>query len=518
MKGLLRTLLLLGIATVGAAMATRIEAAKTPPYVVAVQNTGASSPYHTATDPVRGLAYIGDALRGTVWVMDGKVLTATLPVILPHAIGVDPGGKAFVTSLNSTSVTLLEGTAKVGTVDVGAPSGAVDVLTTTHTAYIALPYADKVALVQGSSLITTVNVGDEPRAVLAVPQLGEVYVANGSAGTVSILQGSTVIATISVGSHPTALTYDPLSGHVYVANAGDDTVSVIDGHSVITTLNVGVAPSSLAVNESLGYVYVGNAGSPNDPGSVEVISDTTIIATLAITAPQAIAVNSRSGYAYVASGMDEAGRVGIISYTTMIETFLPVGHSPRDVAIDPVSDLAYVTLYKAGSGDNDGRIVILGRTDADYTEINPGESGTLNCNLAYLTVEIPAGAVDEATTLLCTAWEPTPPETHLFLGRGFILKAYRAGIHQPGLAFLHPLTLTLAYDEADLLVAEERASLYTGYIGGVWDQSGLSFIAQNETADLITYTLSHLPDLSQAGYALMAERPHIYLPIVLRAP
>ena len=496
--------------------ARSVEAAKTPPYVVAVQDTGASSPYHAAVDPVRGLAYIGDSLQSTVWVMEGKQLTATVAVAAPFAIGIDPGRYAYVTTQGGTSLTVIEGTAKAGTVDVGALSGAVDVFTPTQTAYVALPYADRVALVQGTTLLGTVAVGDGPRAVLAVPQRGEVYVANGNEGTVSVLQGATLVATITVGTSPSALTYDPVSDHLYVANAGDDTLTVISGHSVIATLNVGVAPSSLAVNGRKGYVYLGNAGSPTDPGSVQVISDTTILATLAITAPQAIAVNPQSGYAYVAAGLDEEGRVGIISYTTMIETFLPVGHSPRDVAVDPVSDLAYVPLYKAGSGDNDGRIVILGRTEADYAELEPGTATVLDCDLARLRIEIPAGAVDENTTLLCTNWEPTPPEGYLFLGRGFILKAYRLGIHQPGLAFLKPVTLTLSYDEADFPVSEEKARLYTGYIGGVWDENGLTFITQDEAADLITETLSHLPQLSQAGYALLAEAPHVYLPLVLK--
>ncbi len=496
--------------------ARSVEAAKTPPYVVAVQDTGASSPYHAAADPVRGLAYVGDSLQSTVWVLEGKQLTATIAVASPFAIGIDPGRYAYVTSLGGNTLTVIEGTAKAGTVNLGAPSGAVDVLTTTQTAYIALPYADRVALVRGTTLLATVDVGDGPRAVLAVPQRGEVYVANGNEGTVSVLQGATIVATITVGTSPSALTYDPVSGHLYVANAGDDTLSVISGHSVVATLNVGVAPSSLGVNERKGYVYLGNAGSPTDPGSVQIISATNVIATLAITAPQAIDVNPQSGYAYVAAGMDEDGRVGIISYTTMIETFLPVGHSPRDVAVDPASDLAYVPLYKAGSGDNDGRIVILGRTEADYAELEPGTATVLDCDLAHLLVEVPAGAVEADTTLLCTNWEPTPSEDYLFLGRGFILKAYRQGIHQPGFAFLKPVTLTLSYDEADFPVSEEEARIYTGYIGGEWNESGLTFVAQDEAADLITETLTHLPQLSQAGYALLAEKPHIYLPLVLK--
>ncbi len=518
MKGLLRCVVLVLTLLVAAAAVRGVEAAKTPPYVVAVQDTGVSSPYDVAVDPVRGLTYVGDELQSRVWVMAGKRLTATIPAARPYAIAVDPGGLAFVTTQGGTSITVIEGKTRAGTVDVGALSGAVDVLTTTHTAYVALPTVDKVALVQGTTLVGLVGVGDDPRAVLAVPQRNEVYVANGQAGTLSVLQGATVVATITVGSHPAAMTYNPLNDRLYVANAGDDTVSVIAGHSVVATIAVGVAPAALAVNERLGYVYVGNGGSPTDPGSVNVISDTSIVATLAITAPRAIAVNPQSGYAYVASGLDEEGRVGIISYTTMIETFLPVGHSPRDVDVDPSLDLAYVSLYKAGSGDNNGRIVVLGRTEADYIEIGPGEGGTLDCDLAHLRVEIPVGAVDADTTLLCTDWEPTPPPNYLFLGRGFILKAYRAGIHQPGFAFHHPLTLTLNYDEADFVVAEDQGWLYTGYIGGTWDEEGLTFIARDEPLDLITYTLTHLPHLSQSGYALLAAYPRVYLPLVLKAP
>ncbi|MDX9953917.1 MAG: YncE family protein, partial [Anaerolineae bacterium] len=341
----------------------------TPPYVVAIQDTGANThPYRVGVDSVRGLAYVLD-LQGAIRVFAGTEITATLSGGSPNHIAVEPGGYAYVTQIGEGSVRVLEGKTLRGMVSLGGKvSGAAVVLTTTSNVYVALPQANQVAIFQGYGTVpvTYVNVGTEPYALAANPANGRIYVANLRSGTVSVLSGTSVIATIPVGENPVAVAVNPVNGYVYVANSASNTVSIIQNLAVIRTVNVGEAPGDIAVNPANGRVYVVNNGSHSIAGSLSVLQDAQAvpIATAQVgNDPRAVDVNPRSGYIYVVGGRGDIGTVAVLSDTLLIETFLPVGHSPEDVAVDPVSDLGYATLYKSTGGEM-GQVVVLGRSEA----------------------------------------------------------------------------------------------------------------------------------------------------------
>ncbi|MGC9358667.1 MAG: YncE family protein, partial [Anaerolineae bacterium] len=443
----------------------------------------------------------------------GAQITSSLEVGNAFDIGVDPGRYVYLTSMTQGNpLTVLQGKEKTGTVTLNGPSGAVDVLTTTHHAYIALRNAGQVAVVSGTTVINPgITVGITPTAVVANPGNGLVYVANFGSDNVTIINSQSFEPfPLSVGNRPAALALDLQRGYLYVANSGDDTVSVIQNNTVISTVNVGTSPVDIAVDPETGYAYVVNAGYIGDPGSLSVLSGTHFITTTTVGEyPKAVDVNPRTGYVYVVGGQGSTGTVSVLTRTLVVETFLPVGHAPRDVVVDPATDLGYVSLYKASGGTDIGRIVILGRTEASYIDIDPDVPSPyqLDCeglNGIAITLLIPTNAVDEETRLLCAAWEPDTGPRYAFAGQGFLLKAYQNAQHQPGFTFLKPITVSIPYQTtlpAD--VEEAELEMRVGASGeNLWQTNGILTQRIDMEEKVFTATLNILPDQAQKGYAL----------------
>jgi len=316
---------------------------------------------------------------------------------------------------------------------------------------------------------------------------------------------------------------NPANGYVYVANSGSHTVSIIHDLTVVQTVPVGYVPGDIAVNPANGRVYVVNYGSPPLPGSLSVLQDaqeTPVATTLEGNDLRAVDVNPRSNYIYVIGGRGGGGTVAVLSDTLVIETFLPVGHSPEDVAVDPVSDLGYASLYKAMAGAM-GQVVVLGRSEASIAPIDPATGGTLACegvNGRPVQIEVPSNAVTETVTLLCAAWEPNTLPTYYFAGQGFLLKVYKFGIHRPAYQFQTPITVRAAYPtplpgNADVAKLELRI----GASGeGVWGTTGIGSQEVQTAPPQVVATILRLPERSQDGYALVTPVDRIYLPLVLK--
>ena len=502
----------------------------TPPYVIAIQDTGANThPSRVGVDPERGLAYVLDQ-QGAIWVFAGVEMTATLPGGSPNYVAVDPGRYAYVTQRDGGAVRVLKGKNLQGTVSLGGKlSGAAVVLTPTHDVYVALPAVNQVAVFQVAVFrdavpVTYVTVGTTPFALAADPTNERIYVANQGSANVSVLQGTTVITTIPVGQSPAAVAVNPVKDYVYVANSGDDTVSIIHDLAVVQTVAVGHVPGDIAVNPVNGRVYVVNNGAPGHSGSLSVLQDaqaTPVATALEGNDLRAVDVNPRSSYIYVIGGRGGGGTVAVLSDTLVIETFLPVGHSPADVAVDPVSDLGYASLYKAMGGEM-GQVVVLGRSEASVAPIDPATGGTLACdgvNDRPIQIEVPPNAVTETVTLLCAAWEPNTLPAYHFAGQGFLLKVYKFGIHRPAYQFQTPITVRAAYPtplpgNADVAKLELRI----GASGeGVWGTTGIVSQEVQTALSQMVATILKLPERSQDGYALVTPAGKIYLPLVLKA-
>ena len=494
---------------------------KTPPYVVAMKSTGANSnPNRVAVDSLTRYAYILDT-QYKIWVFEGANDPTHIPIGRPAEIAVDPGHYVYVTSdIPNNPLTVLSGTEKLMTIPLGErASGAIAVLTSTHSAYVTLPDHDTVVVLSDDppTITAEISVGRNPIAIAANPTNGQVYVVNRDEHNVSIIKDNASIYTATVGITPTHVAVNPTTNYAYISNSGDNTVTVIDGSTHMTsTIEVGDEPGDIAINSQSGDVYVINEG---ENGSLSVIVGNELSQTKALAdSPQAVDVNPATGYIYVVGGKDDAGTITILSDTLASETYVPIGHAPRDIAVLPGTegDFAYAAMYKGTGGDDEGRVVILARSDASRVVLEKGKPTAMTCeglNALSVTLQIPAQTITENVDLLCSSWEPDTQPHYQFAGQGFILKAYQQGQHRPRFEFTPVITMAVNYPTTNF--DESELMLRLGVSGGEWSAAGITPQAPPAN-NVMTVTLSHLPENSLAGYAVVIPRYLLYLPLTMR--
>ncbi len=496
---------------------------KTPPYVVAMQSTGANSnPSRVAVDASTRRAYVLDT-QYKLWIFEGVNDPISLPMGRPAEIAVDPEHYIYVTSdIPHNPLSILKGTEKFGTISLGErAAGAVAVLTSTHSAYVALPQHSRIVMLSGDppTLTAEITVGVNPVAIAANPSNEQVYVVNRGDHTVSIIKNGVVTQTVTVGITPTHVAVNPVTNYVYVSNSGDDTVTVISGDTHATsTIAVGDEPGDIAINPRSGDVYVINEGAT---GSLSVLRGATLLQTKMLPdSPHAVDVNPATGYVYVVGGEDDAGTITVLSATLASETYVPIGHAPHDIAVLPgvEGDFAYAAMYKGTGGDDEGRVVILGRSEATRVVLENGEPATMNCagvNALSITLQIPAQTITENVDLICSAWEPETLPHYQFAGQGFILKAYQQGQYRSGFGFDPAITMGVNYPPPHPASLEAELELRFGIPGGEWSAAGIALLSPPAYSTL-TVTLNYLPADSLAGYAVVIPRTFLYLPLVMR--
>src|SRR6266513_1262043 len=176
--------------------------------------------------------------------------------------------------------------------------------------------------------LTNIAAGTNPIYIGADAKNNKVYVSNtNGAGTVTVIDGSTntVATTLKVGSWPRGVAVNPTTNRIYVGNQISDTVSVIDGstNKVIKTIdNVG-NPFGLAVNVKTNMVY-----AVDNPSSLVVINGATdsVVGSVALPPRQGsfdVAVNPVTNMVYVTSAnyycalrCGPVGLVDVINGTT----------------------------------------------------------------------------------------------------------------------------------------------------------------------------------------------------------
>jgi len=269
----------------------------------------------------------------------------------PWGIAYDPSnGYLYVTDWSSGTVSVINGTTVIATIPVGTNPGGVAYDPSNGYIYVANYGSGTVSVINGANntVIATIPVGQGPTGVAYDPSNGYIYVADDDSGTVSVINGTTVIANITVGPFPWGVAYDPSNGYIYVANYySNNVVSVINGanNTVIATIPVGSGSWGVAYDPSNGYIYVANYGS----GTVSVINGTTVIATIPVGPwPTGVAYDPSNGYIYVA--VSSSGTVSVINgATNAVIATIPVGTWPFGVAYDPSNGYIYVTNYGSGT-------------------------------------------------------------------------------------------------------------------------------------------------------------------------
>jgi hypothetical protein len=134
------------------------------------------------------------------------------------------------------------------------------------------------------------------------------------------------------------------------------------------------------------------------------------------------------------------------------------------------------------------------------------------------TVEVPAGAVSETTTLVYVPIESVTPSVnnYAFAHHAFDLDAYRNGQLLSGFSFSGTVTVTIHYADADVAgIFEPSLKLYRWMLLLGWQEvgkrpgEGQILDTEHNVLTAWLHSLSHFGDMGVTGY-------DIYLPIVMR--
>ena len=258
------------------------------------------------------------------------ILAAWLGVLLLAVLGVSERALASAHNGGVSFVTI--------TTTVGTTPAAIDVNPATGYVYVANKGGATVSILQGTSVVTTVVTGGSPRAVAVNNFSDYAYVGNNFGNSVSVLEGTSVLTTINgVVAYPTVIAADSLSGYTYVGGNYFNTVWILSGTQVITNVALGGFGSSnhpydIKVNGLTGKVYVStfNAGY-----QVKVLKGTHVIATIPVSSTGQIGINPVTGYAYLVNQNNgtQPGSLTVMSDTTVIVE-IPVGKNPDAPTVD----------------------------------------------------------------------------------------------------------------------------------------------------------------------------------------
>jgi hypothetical protein len=133
-----------------------------------------------------------------------------------------------------------------------------------------------------------------------------------------------------------------------------------------------------------------------------------------------------------------------------------------------------------------------------------------------LTIFVPAGAVEEPLTLALTALdlrEEFNGSAPQFGNRAFRLNAYRNGVKLPAFTFQRPVTVTIAYEDGDVLDLDESTLMLYSWSrrGGRWGNAACGPYQRNPGENRLAVPICHLTE-----FALLAGRYPLYLPLVLK--
>ncbi len=234
-------------------------------------------------DSKNGDVYVANCGSNNVTIISGTAAVGTVPVgSEPIAVTCDSSnGDVYVSNYGSDNITVISGTKVVGTISVGFGPISLGYDGADGYVYVANEASNNVSVISGVNLVATVALPfptTSPDAIVYDSGLGEVYVASGGISNsqlVNIISGTGWVADIPVGSESVAEAYDSTNGDVYVANMGSNNVSVLHGTGLVETLTVGSRPSAIVSDPTNGDVYVMNsdcATSPCSPGTLSVIS------------------------------------------------------------------------------------------------------------------------------------------------------------------------------------------------------------------------------------------------------
>jgi YVTN family beta-propeller protein len=289
--------------------------------------TVGSEPRGVAVNAKTGNVYVADVQSGTISVLQGQSVTATIPVdTLPEVVAVDPnsnlvyaGGCNYLTGAGSMVVVIDGSTNKVVT-DISLN----DICTIGIQGIAVNPFAHRVY----------VSDYDENQEV----------VIDGSANT--------IMTRIDLaGGQPLGVDVDLRTARVWVPLDGPSgNVDIISGHSntLLRTVTVGnVFLECVAINSSSRRVYVTSLTAPANVYVLDADQGTQVAAVPFGSFDKSDAVDPRTNLIFVTDAQNN--QVGVIdgNTNTVAATVSLNGTFPSGVAVDPVTSLVYVTDFSS---------------------------------------------------------------------------------------------------------------------------------------------------------------------------
>lgn len=128
---------------------------------------------------------------------------------------------------------------------------------------------------------------------------------------------------------------------------------------------------------------------------------------------------------------------------------------------------------------------------------NIGATGQTN-----VVIQVPVGALTQTLTLVYSDTSPSvaPPPGFRFAGTSFLLNAYQGLllINSPG--FVHPITLTIDYSDADVTNMDEAGLTLRYRDGDIWSSDGIRILSRDPAKNRLVVSISHLTE-----FALLAR-------------
>jgi DNA-binding beta-propeller fold protein YncE len=261
----------------------------TPTSAIAVVHTlpVGRQPQGVAVIPSLNRFFVANSGDNTISSLDGFLNWRRTDVVSggdrPTSVASDPDQcRLYSVNSASNSVTVFNSCSNRQTAVVllgeGSAPGAVAVLTTTNTIYVANTALNSISLIDGESLavIKTLAVGPVPGQIATNPLTNRVYLTfrgypADNAGGIAIIDGNTqlVVKTIGLSYNdqvpapaPYGVAVNPVTNRVYVATTSGRLV-VLDGgtDAVIANLSPPVASGldAVAVNPRTNNVFVCSA-------------------------------------------------------------------------------------------------------------------------------------------------------------------------------------------------------------------------------------------------------------------
>lgn len=294
---------------------------------------------------------------GTVTVIDGRDnSTETIEVgRQPRSLAVNSvTNRIYVANVSSFDVTVIDGIDNsTTTIPVGRFPYHVAINSVTNKVYVVNNGSNTVTIIDGDTgFTTTVPTGLTPAFVAINSATNKIYVTSlfSTYHFVTIIDGNNNNSTklINAGSSQNSIAINPETGLVYVALIPLSQILVIDGNSdtVLARVATGTQPVDIAINQRTNKIYVACTGSTPNLTIIDGENNSAITAVSG-TKFVSVDVDPEMNRIFAAFFTNTEGGVIVLDGTDLSTTPVAISTFPSEVAVNPITSNAYVTVRTA---------------------------------------------------------------------------------------------------------------------------------------------------------------------------